>query len=128
MFGTDFSEIWKKELFYIQCYLKQPFANCRKFYSLLVTSFPNSPKYYNFFRNNDKYFLIFIFLKYCNNNFFSRKIHILTSSLRNWTNKDRSMSSVKVAVRVRPFNSREISRQSKCIIDMNGNFKNKVDT
>ncbi|XP_073844328.1 kinesin family member unc-104 isoform X12 [Musca autumnalis] len=28
------------------------------------------------------------------------------------------MSSVKVAVRVRPFNSREISRESKCIIEM----------
>jgi hypothetical protein len=28
------------------------------------------------------------------------------------------MSSVKVAVRVRPFNSREISRDSKCIIEM----------
>lgn len=31
------------------------------------------------------------------------------------------MSSVKVAVRVRPFNSREISRESKCIIEMSGN-------
>lgn len=30
------------------------------------------------------------------------------------------MSSVKVAVRVRPFNSREISRDSKCIIEMCG--------
>ncbi|XP_055916352.1 kinesin-like protein unc-104 isoform X4 [Eupeodes corollae] len=30
------------------------------------------------------------------------------------------MSSVKVAVRVRPFNSREISRESKCIIEMSG--------
>ncbi|XP_062902184.1 kinesin-like protein KIF1A isoform X23 [Mobula hypostoma] len=30
-------------------------------------------------------------------------------------------SSVKVAVRVRPFNSREISRESKCIIQMSGN-------
>ncbi|XP_055706379.1 kinesin-like protein unc-104 isoform X9 [Phlebotomus papatasi] len=30
------------------------------------------------------------------------------------------MSSVKVAVRVRPFNSREIARESKCIIEMNG--------
>jgi kinesin family member 1 len=28
------------------------------------------------------------------------------------------MSSVKVAVRVRPFNNREISRDSKCIIEM----------
>lgn len=28
------------------------------------------------------------------------------------------MSSVKVAVRVRPFNTREISRESKCIIEM----------
>ncbi|KAM3965832.1 kinesin-like protein unc-104 [Aphomia sociella] len=31
------------------------------------------------------------------------------------------MSSVKVAVRVRPFNSREISRDCKCIIEMSGN-------
>ncbi|XP_070491501.1 kinesin-like protein unc-104 isoform X2 [Chironomus tepperi] len=31
------------------------------------------------------------------------------------------MSSVKVAVRVRPFNSREISRDSKCIIEMYDN-------
>ncbi|XP_051875014.1 kinesin-like protein KIF1A isoform X27 [Pristis pectinata] len=30
-------------------------------------------------------------------------------------------ASVKVAVRVRPFNSREISRESKCIIQMSGN-------
>ncbi|XP_046673544.1 kinesin-like protein unc-104 isoform X4 [Homalodisca vitripennis] len=30
------------------------------------------------------------------------------------------MSSVKVAVRVRPFNNREISRESKCIIEMSG--------
>ncbi|XP_062531100.1 kinesin-like protein unc-104 isoform X6 [Bombyx mori] len=31
------------------------------------------------------------------------------------------MSSVKVAVRVRPFNSREIARECKCIIEMSGN-------
>ncbi|TVK90606.1 Kinesin-like protein KIF1B [Bagarius yarrelli] len=30
-------------------------------------------------------------------------------------------ASVKVAVRVRPFNSREISKESKCIIQMTGN-------
>ncbi|XP_068277351.1 kinesin-like protein KIF1A isoform X7 [Nyctibius grandis] len=30
-------------------------------------------------------------------------------------------ASVKVAVRVRPFNSREMSRESKCIIQMSGN-------
>lgn len=30
------------------------------------------------------------------------------------------MSSVKVAVRVRPFNSREISKDSCCIIEMSG--------
>lgn len=30
------------------------------------------------------------------------------------------MSSVKVAVRVRPFNTREINRDSKCIIEMSG--------
>lgn len=32
------------------------------------------------------------------------------------------MSSVKVAVRVRPFNTREILRESKCIIEMAGNM------
>lgn len=31
------------------------------------------------------------------------------------------MSSVKVAVRVRPFNTREITRESKCIIEMYDN-------
>lgn len=31
------------------------------------------------------------------------------------------MSSVKVAVRVRPFNNRELSREAQCIIDMVGN-------
>ncbi|XP_074031968.1 kinesin family member unc-104 isoform X3 [Leptinotarsa decemlineata] len=31
------------------------------------------------------------------------------------------MSSVKVAVRVRPFNNREINRECKCIIQMSGN-------
>ncbi|KAK9739270.1 Kinesin-associated [Popillia japonica] len=31
------------------------------------------------------------------------------------------MSSVKVAVRVRPFNNREISKECKCIIEMGGN-------
>ena len=30
------------------------------------------------------------------------------------------MSSVKVAVRVRPFNNRETARSSSCIIEMNG--------
>jgi len=30
------------------------------------------------------------------------------------------MSSVKVAVRVRPFNNREVTRDSSCIIEMNG--------
>lgn len=30
------------------------------------------------------------------------------------------MSSVKVAVRVRPFNNREITRDCKCIIEMAG--------
>uniref|UniRef100_A0A668A0B0 Kinesin family member 1A n=1 Tax=Myripristis murdjan TaxID=586833 RepID=A0A668A0B0_9TELE len=30
-------------------------------------------------------------------------------------------ASVKVAVRVRPFNSREIGKESKCIIQMSGN-------
>ena len=33
---------------------------------------------------------------------------------------DLNMSSVKVAVRVRPFNNREISRECKCIIEMGG--------
>lgn len=32
------------------------------------------------------------------------------------------MSSVKVAVRVRPFNTREIVRDAKCIIEMAGNM------
>lgn len=32
------------------------------------------------------------------------------------------MSSVKVAVRVRPFNSREITREAQCIIEMSGNM------
>uniref|UniRef100_A0A4W5KHB5 Kinesin motor domain-containing protein n=1 Tax=Hucho hucho TaxID=62062 RepID=A0A4W5KHB5_9TELE len=30
-------------------------------------------------------------------------------------------ASVKVAVRVRPFNSRETSRDAKCVIQMQGN-------
>uniref|UniRef100_A0A9R1SJX0 Kinesin family member 1Ab n=2 Tax=Cyprinus carpio TaxID=7962 RepID=A0A9R1SJX0_CYPCA len=30
-------------------------------------------------------------------------------------------ASVKVAVRVRPFNSREMGKESKCIIQMSGN-------
>uniref|UniRef100_A0A8C0AR68 Kinesin motor domain-containing protein n=1 Tax=Buteo japonicus TaxID=224669 RepID=A0A8C0AR68_9AVES len=30
-------------------------------------------------------------------------------------------ASVKVAVRVRPFNARETSRQAKCVIQMQGN-------
>merc|ERR1712127_1159682 len=33
---------------------------------------------------------------------------------------DRDDGSVKVAVRVRPFNSRENDRKAKCIIKMNG--------
>lgn len=32
------------------------------------------------------------------------------------------MSSVKVAVRVRPFNNRETSRDAQCIIEMSGNM------
>ncbi|CAB3378476.1 Hypothetical predicted protein [Cloeon dipterum] len=35
--------------------------------------------------------------------------------------KRRKMSSVKVAVRVRPFNNREVSRECTCIIEMSGN-------
>lgn len=34
-------------------------------------------------------------------------------------------ASVKVAVRVRPFNSREIGKESKCIIQMSGNTTSK---
>ena len=34
-------------------------------------------------------------------------------------------ASVKVAVRVRPFNSREMGKDSKCIIQMNGNTTSK---
>ncbi|XP_070157084.1 kinesin-like protein unc-104 isoform X3 [Polyergus mexicanus] len=37
------------------------------------------------------------------------------------------MSSVKVAVRVRPFNHREISRQAQCIIDMTGSTTSIVN-
>ncbi|XP_047495505.1 kinesin-like protein unc-104 isoform X14 [Penaeus chinensis] len=37
------------------------------------------------------------------------------------------MSSVKVAVRVRPFNNREISRECKCIIEMAGNTTSIVN-
>lgn len=37
------------------------------------------------------------------------------------------MSSVKVAVRVRPFNNREISHESKCIISMSGQTTSKYD-
>lgn len=36
------------------------------------------------------------------------------------------MSSVKVAVRVRPFNSREMARDSKCIIEMVDNTTGKT--
>ncbi|ULU05077.1 hypothetical protein L3Y34_017659 [Caenorhabditis briggsae] len=35
--------------------------------------------------------------------------------------KAEEMSSVKVAVRVRPFNQREISNASKCVLQVNGN-------
>lgn len=37
------------------------------------------------------------------------------------------MSSVKVAVRVRPFNNRELSREAQCIIDMVGNTTSIVN-
>ena len=37
----------------------------------------------------------------------------------------RNMSSVKVAVRVRPFNSREINKNSKCVVTMEGNKTGK---
>lgn len=37
-------------------------------------------------------------------------------------------ASVKVAVRVRPFNSREIGRNAKCVIQMQGNTTCKNDT
>ncbi|XP_025075700.1 LOW QUALITY PROTEIN: kinesin-like protein unc-104 [Pogonomyrmex barbatus] len=37
------------------------------------------------------------------------------------------MSSVKVAVRVRPFNYREISRQAQCIIEMSGSTTSIVN-
>uniref|UniRef100_A0A673ICR1 Kinesin motor domain-containing protein n=1 Tax=Sinocyclocheilus rhinocerous TaxID=307959 RepID=A0A673ICR1_9TELE len=36
-----------------------------------------------------------------------------------------SGASVKVAVRVRPFNTRETSKESKCIIQMQGNSTSK---
>ena len=35
-------------------------------------------------------------------------------------------ASVKVAVRVRPFNNREISRESNCIIEMSGNMTGEL--
>lgn len=35
-------------------------------------------------------------------------------------------ASVKVAVRVRPFNNREISRESNCIIEMSGNMTGEI--
>ena len=38
------------------------------------------------------------------------------------------MSSVKVAVRVRPFNSREMNKQSECIIQMEGATTSKSRT
>ena len=38
------------------------------------------------------------------------------------------MSSVKVAVRVRPFNGREKEKQCKCIITMDGKTTGKVVT
>ncbi|XP_076760977.1 kinesin family member unc-104 isoform X10 [Xylocopa sonorina] len=37
------------------------------------------------------------------------------------------MSSVKVAVRVRPFNNREISREAQCIIEMSGSTTSIVN-
>uniref|UniRef100_A0A4W5JS53 Kinesin motor domain-containing protein n=1 Tax=Hucho hucho TaxID=62062 RepID=A0A4W5JS53_9TELE len=37
-----------------------------------------------------------------------------------------SGASVKVAVRVRPFNSREMGKDSKCIIQMSGNTTSEV--
>ena len=37
------------------------------------------------------------------------------------------MSSVKVAVRVRPFNAREISMNSECIIKMSGTMTKIID-
>lgn len=37
-------------------------------------------------------------------------------------------ASVKVAVRVRPFNSREMSKESKCIIQMSGNTTSEYTT
>ncbi|CAG6021326.1 unnamed protein product [Menidia menidia] len=39
-----------------------------------------------------------------------------------------SGASVKVAVRVRPFNTRETSKDSKCIIQMQGSTTNMIDT
>ena len=38
------------------------------------------------------------------------------------------MSSVKVAVRVRPFNSREMARDAQCIIEMEGSTTSKLST
>ena len=50
------------------------------------------------------------------------KIWFFISGLRIYNKTVRmSGASVKVAVRVRPFNSRETSKESKCIIQMQGN-------
>lgn len=38
-----------------------------------------------------------------------------------------AVASVKVAVRVRPFNSREIGKDSKCIIQMSGNTTSEYE-
>lgn len=46
---------------------------------------------------------------------------------RHWGNTEK-MSSVKVAVRVRPFNNREICREAQCIIEMTGNTTCKYVT
>ena len=48
----------------------------------------------------------------------SNKLTFLQIHTHTHTHKE--MSSVKVAVRVRPFNNREIQRDAQCIIKMNG--------
>ncbi|KAL5014912.1 hypothetical protein ScPMuIL_009182 [Solemya velum] len=54
----------------------------------------------------------------CNSN--KHNYNLTSDSCQNITNNTSRMSSVKVAVRVRPFNTRENARSCTCIIGMNG--------
>ncbi|KAJ8375199.1 hypothetical protein SKAU_G00057790 [Synaphobranchus kaupii] len=50
-----------------------------------------------------------------------KEVTLTRSHLRCLAGSTMAGASVKVAVRVRPFNSREIGKDSKCIIQMSGN-------